>query len=250
MAYLLNGRPKSLSILDFGLFQVHANGRIIGIPGALIETDQNERILIDSGFPQKYADDIDRASDEDELWKFGKVLELSQENQPAAQLAKMGLKIEDIDYLLITHTHIDHMGNIDSFPGKPIIIGGPERALPKPLYWRGKQPYEWPNREYVLINQDTEIAPGLTILFVPGHTPGELAIYVELPETGAIVWTSDAISRREEVEEGCKDSWNVELALHHAHRLLDLGKEKNAFVIFGHGPSQWRELRKAPERYL
>ncbi|MEY3684375.1 MAG: hypothetical protein RLZZ394_206, partial [Actinomycetota bacterium] len=56
MAHLLKGRPISLSVLDFGLFQVHANGRIIGIPGALIETDAGERVLIDSGFPQKYAD--------------------------------------------------------------------------------------------------------------------------------------------------------------------------------------------------
>ena len=250
MAHLLKGRPISLSVLDFGLFQVHANGRIIGIPGALIETDAGERVLIDSGFPQKYADNIEAASDEDELGKFGKVLALTNENQPAAQLAKLGLTMDDVDYLVITHTHIDHMGNIDTFPGKPIIIGGPERALAKPLYWRGKQPYEWPDRDYILINHDTEIAPGLTILFVPGHTPGELAIYVELPESGAIVWTSDAISRLEEVEEGCKDSWNVDLALHHAHRLLELGREKNAFVIFGHGPSQWNELKKAPERYL
>ncbi|MBM3720158.1 MAG: MBL fold metallo-hydrolase, partial [Actinobacteria bacterium] len=128
MAHLLTGRPISLSILDFGLFQVHANGRIIGIPGALIETDAGERILIDSGFPQKYADDINAASEEDELGKFGKVLSLTNENQPAAQLAKLGLTMADVDYLLITHTHIDHMGNIESFPGKPIIIGGPERA--------------------------------------------------------------------------------------------------------------------------
>jgi N-acyl homoserine lactone hydrolase len=250
MSYLLSGKPRSLAVLDFGLFKVHANGRIIGIPGALIETDQDERILIDTGFPQKYADNIQAASDEDDLGAFGEVLELTQENQPKAQLAKLGLEMSDIDYLVITHTHIDHMGNMDQFPGVPIIIGGPERALPKPLYWRGKQPYEWPDREYILISADTEIAQGLTILFVPGHTPGELAIYVELPESGPIIWTSDAISRLEEVEEGCKDSFDVPQALAHAHRLLNLGKEKSGFVIYGHGPAQWKELKKAPDRYL
>jgi N-acyl homoserine lactone hydrolase len=250
MAYLLKGKPQSLAILDFGLFQVHANGRIIGIPGALVETDAGERVLIDSGFPKKYADDVEAASEEDQLGKFGKVLSLTSENQPPAQLEKLGLSMADIDYLVITHTHIDHMGNMDAFPDRPIIIGGPERALPMPLYWREKQPYQWPDREYILINQDTEIAPGFTILFVPGHTPGELAIYVELPQTGGILWTSDAISRLEEVEEGCKDSFDPDQALHHAHRLLDLGREKNALVIFGHGPAQWAELKKAPERYL
>jgi hypothetical protein len=30
---------------------------------------------------------------------------------------------------------------------------------------------------------------------------------------------------------------------------LDLAKSKNAYVIYGHGPEQWKELKKAPDLY-
>ena len=111
----LVGHPVSLSVLDFGLFTVHANGRIIGIPGFLITTSAGEHVLIDTGFPQKYADDVEAASIEDDLGAFGKILSLTHQNQPKAQLALLGLSTEDVDLVIITHTHIDHVGNIGSF---------------------------------------------------------------------------------------------------------------------------------------
>ena len=245
----LSGHPISLTVLDFGLFTVHANGRIIGIPGFLIVTSAGEKVLLDTGFAKKYADDVEAASAEDNLGEFGKVLKLTQENQPEAQLAKMGLSKSDLDLLIISHTHIDHVGNIGAFPGVPILIGAGERALPKPIYWRGKQPLEWPDSEYILVDEDFDLGPGFKVLHAPGHTPGELALLIDLPETGSVLLTSDAISRESEVAEGCLDSTNPEEALATAHRILKLAKDRDAFVIYGHGPEQWKELKKAPESY-
>lgn len=245
----LSGYPVSLAVLDFGLFTVHANGRIIGIPGFLVTTSTGEKILIDTGFPEKYAKDINRASLEDNLGEFGELLELTYENQPDAQLAKLGLTKADLDYVIITHTHIDHVGNIDGFPGKPIIIGKEERELEQPIYWRGKKPLEWPAAEYLLIDSDYEFGNNFQILHVPGHTPGELSILLTLPEIGSILLTSDAISRESEVSEGCLDATNPAQAIESANRILDLAKAHNAYVIYGHGPEQWKELKKAPEIY-
>lgn len=247
--YRLQGHPVSLAVLDFGLFTVHANGRIIGIPGFLIETSKGEKILIDTGFPSQYADDVDAASLADNLGEFGKVLNLTHFHQPEAQLALLGFKKSDLDYVIITHTHIDHVGNIGGFPGIPFIIGADERALPQPIYWRGKQPLNWPDNEYVLVTEDFDLGPGFRVLFVPGHTPGELSIMIDLPETGSVLLTSDAISRPSEIDEGCVDATNPAQALASAHRILNLAREKNAFVIYGHGPEQWKELKKAPQKY-
>ena len=246
----LKGHPVSLAVLDFGLFTVHANGRIIGIPGFLVETNLGEKVLIDTGFPSKYADDVEKASNEDNLGEFGKVLELTHLNQPDAQLNLLGVKKSELDYVIITHTHIDHVGNIGSFPGTPIIVGADERALPKPIYWRGKQPLDWPDSEYVLVTEDFDLGPGFRVLLVPGHTPGELSIMINLPETGAILLTSDAISRPSEIDEGCLDSVNPKQALDSAYRILELAEKQKAFVIYGHGPEQWKELKKAPSKYL
>ncbi len=58
-------------ILDYGLFQVHANRRVIGLMGALIGTDDGKWVLVDTGMPPKYVDDREKSAAEDRLDAFG-----------------------------------------------------------------------------------------------------------------------------------------------------------------------------------
>lgn len=237
-------------MLDYGLFEVHAGGgRVIGISGFLVETDRDERVVIDTGFPEKYAEDAEAAAREDRLDGFGRMLAFSRENLPLAQLARIGLSEADIDLFITSHTHIDHAGGLDLFPRAPLLIAAAERALPRPLYWGEVRPLAWPERDTRLIEADTEIGPGFTLLLVPGHAPGQLAFLLELPETGAVLMTSDAVSRPAEIEEGFAGTAEAELALTSARRLMRLAAERDAFVIYGHSPEQWPTLRKAPDYY-
>ncbi|MEL6690102.1 MAG: MBL fold metallo-hydrolase [Pseudomonadota bacterium] len=240
----LKGSPVSLTVLDYGFFRVHAGPRDIGLMGALVVTGEGERVLIDTGMPAKYARDP-AAGTEDGLDSFGQVLSMSEANLPAAQLARCG--VDDIDLMIVTHTHIDHIGGLFDYPDAPTVISAPERALPKPLYWTGGQPWDWPDRDWRVIEGDGMIGPGFEVYLVPGHAPGQLAFRLALPETGQVLWLSDAISRPEEVGEAFDTAWDPQVALHHANRLLAL---EHDLAIFGHGPDQWPELKKAPERYL
>jgi N-acyl homoserine lactone hydrolase len=245
-----HSRVRRLYVLDYGLFRVHSNGRIIGITGSLIETEDGRRILVDTGFPPKYVDDRERAAREDRLDEFGTILELSAENMPSGQLARLGLTPGDIDLQVLTHTHIDHVGGIEDFTHVPMVVHRAERALPRPLYWHGRHPFGWPAEQvYIEIEGDTEILPGLTLLETPGHTPGQMSLMLELPDTGTVILTSDTISRPEELDEGFAGYWREELAERHARRLMALADEKDAFVIYGHCPRQWPTLRKIPEYY-
>lgn len=241
---LLKGRPISLTVLDYGFFRVHTGPRDIGLMGALVVTDAGERVLIDTGMPAKYATDPD-AGTKDGLDSFGVVLELGKANLPAAQLALCG--VADIDLLVVTHTHIDHIGGLFDFAGAPTVISAPERALPKPLYWSGGQPWDWPDRDWRILEGDAPIGPRFDAFLVPGHAPGQLAFLIELPETGRVLWLSDAISRPSEVAEAFDTAWDPEQALHHAERLLALDHD---LLIYGHCPEQWHNLRKAPDSYL
>lgn len=245
----IKGRVVELHVLDFGLFKVHANGRVIGICGFLMVTDLGERILVDTGFLEKYAKNVEKASAEDNLGAFGEVLDLTETNQPKAQLLLSGTAMEDIDLLIITHTHIDHVGGIADFPDAPILIAKEERDLPKPLYWHGAQPLDWPMQDYMLVEGDFDLGPNLRILLVPGHAPGQLALSLDMPESGPMLLVSDAISRPAEIDEKFAGSWDDALAIENGARLMALAKEQGAQVIYGHCPAQWPKLRKTPAHF-
>jgi N-acyl homoserine lactone hydrolase len=243
---ILHGKPTRLHVLDYGTFHVNA-GRTIGIPGFLITTDAGEHVLVDTGFPARYAADPARAATEDGLTAFGRVETLSPANLAPGQLALCGLAPSDITLLILTHSHIDHVGGLGDFAHVPILIGIEELGLPRPLYWGDARPMDWPAARWLPVHEDTDIAPHLTVLHVPGHAPGQLALRLDLPGTGRVILTSDAISRPSEPAEGFVDAHDPALAAHHAARLMAMGTD--AFTIWGHCPQQWRDLRKAPMFY-
>ncbi|MFN3937215.1 MAG: N-acyl homoserine lactonase family protein [Gemmobacter sp.] len=246
---LLRGRPAWLSVLDYGLFRVHAGPRDIGIMGAAIGTDAGEVVLVDTGFPAKYARDPVAAAAEDRLGSFGTVLCCTPRNLPAAQLALLGLKPADVTVMVQTHTHIDHIGGIAEFPQAVAVIAAAERALPRPRYWTGGQPPEWPDRAWHLVEDDGDLGPGLRLLLVPGHAAGQLALLAELPQSGPVLWTSDAISRPAEIDEGFATADDPPAARSSAARLMALARDRGARVVWGHDPAQWSALPKAPRRW-
>lgn len=239
-----------LCVLDYGLFQVTENGRIIGLVGFLIQTHDGVNILVDTGFPAWYADDVEAASVADNLASFGRILHLTHENLPAAQLAKVGLTRADIDILLMTHTDIDHVGGLNDFPNAKLVISRAERELPQPRYFGDRSPIGWPeSMDTQLVDGDMDLCAGVTLIDAPGHAPGQLSLLVHLPETGPVLLTGDAISRPAEIVEGFVGAWDPALAAASAARLMEIAERENAWIVYGHDPEQWDQLKKAPEFY-
>lgn len=131
-----------------------------------------------------------------------------------------------------------------------MVIAAAERALDRPLYHGDARSMTWPeNTDTIIVDADLDICEGARLLMTPGHAPGQMSLLVELPDTGSVLLTSDAISRPSEIDEGFSDAWDIPLAVASAERLTKLAAERNAFVIYGHDPQQWPTLRKAPDFY-
>ncbi len=244
---ILPGQVLRLYVLDLGLFEVRGGERVIGIPGFLIQTNRGAKVLFDTGFPPDYLTDQGRPL-KDGLPRFGRLVDFTPAQTASGALALLGLTASDIDLVILSHSHIDHVGSLPLFAHAPIVMTARERAEPAPIYFGSTRPMSWPEARYQLIDADTPVCGGLTLIPTPGHTAGHLSAIVDLPQTGRVILAADAINRASEPAEHFADADDPGASRISADRLIALGGP-DAMLIYGHEPAQWPSLRKAPAFY-
>ena len=126
------------------------------------------------------------------------------------QLAAMGVKPEQVDIVLCTHLHVDHVGWntqlvdgrwVPTFPKARYVMGRRELA-----HWEAAQKTEEANhgsfRDSVLpiveagradlVDDGHEMLAGLTLQPLPGHTPGQLGLNLDRGNARAL-FAGDAL---------------------------------------------------------
>jgi N-acyl homoserine lactone hydrolase len=112
-------------------------------------------------------------------------------------LASAGLAAADIDMVVLTHGHWDHVQNIDVFAHAPVYLHPDERRYcGRPHHndwatpaWTGDILERMQIRE---IAEGGELIPGVSVLDLPGHSPGSIAVAVQ-GESGLSLITGDAV---------------------------------------------------------
>jgi len=168
----------------------------------------------------------------------------------AAQLEQIGVKPSDVTYVAVSHTHGDHVGNIALFPSSTVLIQGAE--------------YDWamagPAKPTFVATQTIKKLAGdhdvfgdgsVKIVSTPGHTPGHQSLLVQLPKTGALLLSGDAVH--------FQDNWahqrvpslnfNREQTLASMKRIAALLEERKAQLWINHDKAQSDRLKYAPAFY-
>lgn len=213
---------------------------LIPVPAYLIETDDGQRILVDTGSHRKYILDPDGTLGGTPFSSDIRVV-MTERDDPVARLAELGLNPSAIDILVTTHFHFDHSGNLADFGDARIVVQRSAYELAKsgyPPYNRER--WDLPYLRYDLIEGDVEIAPGVELLLTGGHAAGHMSVLVRLPNTGPVLLAIDAIASMENLRTG---NWRTaddpEQAAASAARLSALAESEGAFLLSGHDPDQW-----------
>ena len=154
----------------------------------------------------------------------------------------------DLDAIYLSHTHPDHVGNVELFPQTMLLVQKAEYDWPSPSGPRFK-----PTHPVTKLEGDHDVFGdgSVTIISTPGHTPGHQCLLVKLPKFGAVLLTGDAVHIQESWEKRHVPSNNVdrEKSLASYQRIADLLKQHNAKLWINHDAPQRATLKLAPEYY-
>lgn len=122
------------------------------------------------------------------------------------RLKELGVTPEEIDTLVFSHFHSDHVYNFDLFPKATMYIHKTEAAYAE----KGDDPWQPPfffkgitaTGRLQCLKEGDSLAPGVEVLHLPGHTPGCMGLLLTAPDMPATVIAGDAVKNIAELATG------------------------------------------------
>ena len=171
-----------------------------------------------------------------------------------ARLAAAGYKAEDIDVVVLTHGHPDHIGGLTEagqpvFPKARYVFGAAEFDFWK----RGENVREARkfNRELFVqiavpladratfIKPGDEVVPGIRAVDAAGHSPGLMAFHIESESKRLLIWADTCIHYVMAIQ---RPEWHIDVdddkdkAVATRKRILDMVASDQLFVAGFHMP--------------
>ena len=167
----------------------------------------------------------------------------------ASEVERAGIKPADVKFMAVSHTHPDHIGNVELFPQAMLFVQKAEYDWPG----ANNAPRFKPEHPVTKLEGDKDIFGdgSVTIIATPGHTPGHQSLLVRLPKTGAIVLSGDAVHFRGNWDNRGVPSgnFNKEQTLASMQKISDLLAKEKAQLWINHDKAQRDSLKMSPEFY-
>ena len=167
-------------------------------------------------------------------------------------LERVGFSAGDVKIVITSHSHLDHIGNIEMFPDAIHVIQKKElyQAWWPEKFQRGGAhvvaDYD-DARDFTYFELDGDYDlfgdGSVIVISTPGHTLGHQSVKVRMAETGTVILTQDAVWVKENLE-GHPAGLNYSILdyTNSVNRIKMIRDIENAQIWMGHSMEQYEAM--------
>jgi N-acyl homoserine lactone hydrolase len=210
----------------------------IPIPAYLIE-HAGSTILFDAGLPPELRDnESERAR---ELAPFFSC-DLPEGTNLAERLHSCGLEPSEVDMVVLSHMHFDHVGGSSLVPDAEVVVQRAEweaAISDVEQYMRADVDIDRPRR---LLDGDWDIFGDgrVVVTSTIGHTAGHQSLRLTTDDGREVILCGDACYLRRSLDTRSLPPSSFDATAQLARLTwLDERERAGAHLVFGHDPSQW-----------
>jgi len=187
---------------------------------------------------------------------------MTKDDYVVAQLAKIGVKPEEITHVIFSHLHLDHAGGTGEFLNAIHYVQRAEMqyAYMPDFFQAGayiRADFDKPHLNWHLLEgyrddfYDIFGDDKLRIVFTPGHSPGHQSLLVKLEKWGPTLLTGDSVYTEEILEEDVLPGlvYSPPDAVKSIKKMRELRRVNGVRIITGHDPVAWAKFNLAPAYY-
>ncbi|MCU1425329.1 MAG: putative hydrolase [Microbacteriaceae bacterium] len=163
-------------------------------------------MFVITGGPSPIVVDTGGASPAEVADVHGYTMRQSEQQRPEVVLSSLGIDPLDVRLVVNSHLHWDHSSNNHLFPNARIVVQeselayalDPEQPHRKPYEQLGQREPRWQSGRdrFDIVRGDVQIAPGVRVIHLPGHSPGSQGVLVSTT-SGRFLITGDCVGSYE-----------------------------------------------------
>ncbi len=221
--------------------------------GYIIETPEG-RILFETGLSSRPT--------EEWLPEWQEVVDLSTVQPEAfleSRLKDLALGPEDFRWVVQGHMHTDHAGGLRIFAdaNAEIVVHEDEWNHVENMQVQAENFFNKVDFEFLggvkpttVSGDTTELTRDVSLVSLPGHTPGQVGMLIRLETTGWVLLTSDALYHHESYGPpavGTPIVWDRDAWAASVDKIRTLATEREAFIFPGHDETGIKQFKDRDE---